>query len=317
MMRSWTAAVLALAAPALLPAQVMLTTTVGTVRYDGEPAATSVQLAPAVHFERRGLALDATSGWSTANDGSRGFDGSGSAWAATPATRHHLQLDGLVQGSVTSPANDSASSALLALGEAAWALADRGLAAGIGVAHGTIQGLPAANALRAEVRGWTELGDVTFTGAIEPTRFAGTWFVEYAGSAERAVGPLDITGSLRVREVSAAPAAVGGSAEVAWDVSRRLTADLQGGRYLRDPYQGLPPGYFLTLGLKVKLAYLAGGTGEGVGAASLGDVAVRAASNSLGFGTHGNSHRGTTQLSGSTSGPGSSSGRGSGNGHRP
>ena len=295
-------------------AQLMISTTGGSVHYDGQPSASSVQFAPEAHYERRGLSLDATGGYTTASDGSRSFDGGATGWAATRPSRGHLQLDGLVQGSLTSPAGDSASSSLFALGEVAWAGADRGVAAGAGVAHGAIQGAPSANAFRAELRGWREVGSVTLAGSLEPTRLNGSWFVEYAGSAERAVGPLDVTGSVRVREASAAPASVGGGAEVAWDLNRRITADLQAGRYLRDPYQGLPAGGFVTLGVKVKLVYLAGGTGEGVGAASLGDVTVRAAANSLGFGTHGTSHRPTSSL---PSSGGGTPGRGTGNGHRP
>ena len=294
---------------ALAMFQVMVGATVGAVHYEGLTTTSSFAVSPAIRFERHGFAVEASSGYTSGSDGGHAFDGAGTLFLSSPSTSTHLQVDGLLQGSLIAPQGDSTSSELLGLGEVAWALADHGIAAGIGAVRGAIQGTAAATALRTELRGWYGLGDVTLTASVEPTRLSGSWFVEYAGGVERAFGPFDLSGSIRLRQVPGAASNLGGSGSVSWDATQRLTAELDGGRYLRDPYQGLPAGYFVGLAVRYKIAFLRGGVGEGVGAASLGDVSVRAASSSLGFGTHGKS-RTVSQLPGK-------SGTSSGRGHKP
>ncbi len=55
--------------------------------------------------------------------------------------------------SLTHPQADSSSSAVFGLGEVAYALEGRGIAAGVGTVQATIQGTPTVGALRTEVRG--------------------------------------------------------------------------------------------------------------------------------------------------------------------
>jgi hypothetical protein len=204
----------------------------------------------------------------------------------------------------------------------AYALADRGVAAGIGTVQATIAGTSTVGAFRVELRGWQQLmdGDVTVTGSIEPTRLAGTWFTEFAAGAEWTPGAWDVSGGLRLRQVSGAGTSLGGGGSAAVDVTSRWTVELDAGRYLRDPYQGLPAGYFITLGVRLKVATWNTGTGEGVGAANLGDVSLKAAERSFGFARSGNSGpgsgSGTSGTSGRPTSPGSS-GSNSGRGHGP
>jgi hypothetical protein len=282
-----------------LNAQLTLGATAGAVHYDQQATRSSLALNPEVRYERRGLVLDASSGYTAGSDGGRVLCGDGTLWAATNQFSGHLQLDGLFQGSLTSPHADSSSSSLFALGELAYAPEGRGVAAGIGAVQGTIQGSGSVTALRTEVRGWYVHDDLTLTASIEPTHLSGSWFVEYAAGADRSIGDWDVSGGLRLRQVSGAGVALGGTGSVSWDFTPRWTAELDLGRYLRDPYQGLPAGYFVSLGVRVKLASWKEGTGEGVGAASVGDVAMH---NAL-------KHRTVSQLPGS--------GRGTGNGHKP
>jgi hypothetical protein len=304
-------------APAL-SAQLVVGATAGAVRYDGQSTTSSLALNPEVRYERRGFVLDIGGGYTAGSDGGRAADGGGTVWGSTRPGASHLQLDGLLQASLTHPRVDSSSSALFGLGEFAYALADHGIAAGLGTVQASIQGSPSVSALRTEVRGWYVLpdGDVTLTASVEPTRLAGSWFTEFAGGAEWTPGAWDISGGLRLRQVPGSGVGLGGAASFSRDVTPRWAVELDAGRYLRDPYQGLPAGYFISLGVRLKLASWKTGTGEGVGAAALGDVGLKAAERSFGFASHGNSGTGSGTGSGRTVSPGTN-GRGTGNGHKP
>lgn len=302
-----------------LSAQLVVGATAGAVKYDSQSTTTSIAVNPEIRYERRGFVLDVGGGYTTGSDGGRVGEGGGTVWGATRPTAQHLQLDGLLQVGLTHPQADSSSSAILGLGEVAYALADRGVAAGIGTVQATIAGTPTVGAFRAEIRGWQQVadGDVTLTGSIEPTRLAGAWFTEFAAGAEWTPGAWDVSGGLRLRQVSGSSPMLGGSGSAAIDVTPRWTVELDAGRYLRDPYQGLPAGYFISLGVKRKIATWKSGTGEGVGAANLGDVSLKAAERSFGFARSGNSGTGTTAGTSNRPTSAGTSGRGTGNGHRP
>jgi hypothetical protein len=309
----------AMFAPAL-SAQLVIGATAGAARYDSQSTTTSLAVNPEFRYERRGLVLDLGGGYTAGSDGGRVGEGGGTLWAATLPTDHHIQLDGLFQVGLNRPQGDSSSSSLFGLGEVAYALADRGVAVGVGTVQATIAGSATVGAFRAELRGWRQVmdGDLTVTGSIEPTRLAGAWFTEFAAGAEWTPGAWDVSGGLRLRQVSGAGTSLGGGASAAFDFTPRWTVELDAGRYLRDPYQGLPEGYFVSLGVKLKIATWKSGTGDGVGAANLGDVSLRAAERSFGFARNGNSGpgsgSGTSGTSGRTTSPGNSS---SGRGHKP
>lgn len=300
-------------------AQVYLGATGGAVHYDSQSTTSSFAFNPEIRLERPGLVFDLGGGYTAGSDGGRVGDGGLTLWAASRPSPSHLQLDGLFQGSVTRPQGDSASSALFGLGEIAYALADRGVAAGAGAVEGSIAGTPSVTALRGEVRGWYAMPDnnLTFTASIEPTRLdAATAYTELAGGAEWAPGAWDVSGGFRLRAATGATS-LGGQGAIARDLTDRINTELDFGRYLRDPFQGLPPGYFVSLAFKVKLANLRARTGQGVSAAELGDVTLKAAERSFGFGRAGATTRRTTTSLPSAAGGGSASGRGTGNGHRP
>jgi hypothetical protein len=269
-----------------LRAQLTLGATSGAVRYEQQSTTSSIAISPEARLERRGMILDASAGFTSGSDGGRVIDLGSSGWLASRPSAGHLQVDGLLQGSLTHPKGDSASSSALVLGEVAWAPEGHGVAFGLGGLTGHIQGQPSASAVRAEVRGWYDFGDVSATLSIEPTRLSGSWYTEVAAGLETSPGPFDITGSLRVRQVSGSGLAAGGQAAVSWDATPRVAVELDVGRYLRDPFQGLPAGSFVSLAVRWKLMSWKGGGAGGVGQASLGDTdpTANAAAQSLGFG---------------------------------
>ena len=273
-----------------LRAQVTVGVTSGASRYEGASTTSSFGLNPELRYERPRLIIDATGGYTSGRDGSRAGDAGASLWGATMPFAGHLQLDGLLQGGLTRPQGDSGSSLVTGLGELAYSGEGRGLAFGAGAVHGTVSGSPAANALRLEARGWFDAGFATFTASVEPTRLSGTWFTEYTGGVERSVGPVGLGVGLRLRQVPGSGATLGGQGSLSWDVSARFSAELDAGRYLTDPYQGLPAGYFVSLGIRVTLASWHTDERSGVGQASLGDVNL-AAGQAFGISRHGNKAR--------------------------
>jgi hypothetical protein len=301
----------------VLSAQLVLGATAGAVKYDAQSTTTSLALNPEIRYENRGFVLDVGGGYTAGSDGGRVADGGGTIWGSTRPQTSHFQLDGLLQMSLTHPQADSSSSAVFGLGEVAYTLAGRGIAAGLGTVQATIQGTPTVGAFRTELRGWAVVadGDVTLTGSVEPTRLAGAWFTEFATGAEWTPGAWDVSAGLRLRQATGSGTTLGGAGSVSRDVTPRWAVELDLGRYLKDPYQGLPAGYFISLGVKLKIANWRTGTGEGVGAASLGDVSLKAAERSFGFSSHGGTATTSGSGSGRTTSPGNS-GSG-GNGHKP
>lgn len=310
-----SAAAAAVTVAPTVSAQLVIGATAGAVKYDSQSTTTSFALNPEVRYERRGFVLDIGAGYTAGSDGGRVADGGGTIWGSTRPGASHVQLDGLLQMSLTHPQADSSSSAVFGLGEVAYALEGRGIAAGLGTVQATIQGTPTLGAFRTEVRGWYVLpdGDVTLTASVEPTHLAGTWFTEFAAGAEWTPGAWDVSGGLRMRQVPGSGVTLGGAGSASYNVTPRWSVELDAGRYLKDPYQGLPAGYFISLGVKLKVATWKSGTGEGVGAANLGDVSLKAAERSFGFASHGNSGPGSGSGSGRTVSPGSGRGRG----HKP
>ncbi len=307
---------LGLATPAR--AQIYLGATGGAVHYDSQSTTSSFEFNPEIRFERPRFVFDLGGGYTAGSDGEREGTGGGTLWLASRPSPAHFQVDGLFQGSTTQPQAEAASSALFGLGELAYVPGQRGVAAGVGAIQGSIAGTPGVTALRTELRGWFAQpdNDLTFTGSIEPTEMSSAWFTEFAAGAEWSPGPWDISGNLRLRAPSSTTS-LGGAASVARDLSDHITMELDVGRYLSDPYQGLPPGNFASLGIKIKLANLRAQTGEGVSAAELGDVTLRAAASSFGFGRTGVKATGRSSTSLPSSASGGSTTRGTGNGHRP
>lgn len=290
-------------------AQLVLGASAGVVRYDQQSTTGSLVLAPEIRLERPRFMFDAAGGYTAGSDGGRIGEATGTIWGATRPFSGGYQLDGLVQASTTQPQADSSSQELFVLGELAWSLADRGVGVGLGTVQAGIQGTPAVSAFRAELRGWYVLADsaLTLTGSIEPTQLQGSWFTELAGGAEWTPGSWDVSAGLRLRAVSGAGLSLGGESSVSRDINAQWAVELDAGRYLRDPFQGLPAGYYVSLGVRLKLASWRSASSEGVGAMELGDLSMKAARGAFGMRT----------VSSLPAPSGGNSGRGSGNGHRP
>jgi hypothetical protein len=101
---------------------------------------------------------------------------------------------------------------------------------------------------------------------------------------------------------------------LAWHLSGRLALEGTGGKYLPDPYQGLPGGRFLTLGIRWTIWEPAWLSHEGVGQANsdLDQLTNQLAFNSSSSAQGGGKNSNVPGISKSHGG-----GNGSGRGHKP
>jgi hypothetical protein len=161
----------------------------------------------------------------------------------------------------------------MGVGEVAFAGEGRGMAFGLGGGYGKITGQPSVGAFKLRGRGWFDAGPLSLTVAAEPTVIAGSWYADMSVGAWTEFGPIEGNASFQVRQAKSSGTSAGGALEVAWHFTNRLAAQISGGRYLRDPFQGLPAGNFLTLGVKVLLWQPPAPTGDrAVGDSPLGEV---------------------------------------------
>ena len=119
-----------------LSAQLNLGATAGAVRYEQVGGTGSLGVNPDLTLTGRRLLWNVGGTATTASDGSRSLEGATTLWGATPMVASHVQLDGMLQGSYTSPTGDSASYSLLGFGEAAFTGENYGVAIGGGVMQG-------------------------------------------------------------------------------------------------------------------------------------------------------------------------------------
>jgi hypothetical protein len=202
-------------------------------------------------------------------------------------------------------------------GEIALASPGRGIAIGVGGTSGMLQGQAAVNALRLGARAWIAKGPASVAFAVAPTRLVGAWFTDYGGRVQVEQGALTALGGMTVRQGSGLTASAGIDAAVIRRTGSRVSLEASGGRYLRDPYQALPAGWYLTAGLRLMLwtppsKALASNVGQAaLSAVSVGGLAATA--------TPGMS--GTRSVPAVSSGTGTGTGAGStnagGRGHRP
>jgi hypothetical protein len=276
------AALVTVAAP--IRAQLNLGVHAGAVRYEQLPGTGSFVLNPELTLPgvRRLFSLSASA--TTASDGSRSIEGGATLWGATPAVAEHLQLDGMLQGSYTNPRGDSTSYSLLGFAEAAFTGDDYGFALGGGAVRGVITGQPAVNGLRASVRGWRDVGPVSLALSVQPTVLsARIWFTDVTANAEVDPGRSEIAGTLLLRQSPGTGLDLGGEASFAYHVTARLAFAASAGRYLRDPFQGLPQGFHVNVGVVLTLWRPRAAESEGVGKADLTDLELKA----LGINPHG------------------------------
>ncbi len=284
----------------------------GTVSYENVATINSVSVNPDLLVTGQYFLFDATANAVTATGGTRLIQGGTTFWGATPPFARHLQLTGLVQAQGTKPEGNVASTALQAFGEIALAKPGRGVAVGMGGVRGQLQGQPAVNALRMGARAWMSAAAATFAVAVEPTRLGGSWFTDYGGRVQAYRGPMTLVGGVTVRQGSGLTTAAGVDAIAVWRSPGRVSLEASGGHYLRDPYQALPAGWYLTAGMRVMLWRPPSSLfGSNVSQASLSTVSAASQATST-FGSSG-----TRTVPGvgksTTTGGGSSTGRG----HRP
>ena len=260
-------------APSRLFGQFSVSGNAGAVHYEQAASENSAGLSPEFRLESRHVAFGLAGAVTGGSDGGRVASLGPSLWAATNPIFPHVQLAGQLAAQYTSPHGDSSSYAAMGLGEVAFAGAGRGLAFGLGGGFGKIEGQTGVSAFKARGRGWFDYGPLALTLSAEPTFIAGSWYADVSLGAWTEFGPIEGTASLQWRQAASSGAAAGGSLELAWHFTDRLAAQISGGRYLRDPFQGLPAGTFLTVGVKVLLWQPAGDDSEGgVGVSPLGDV---------------------------------------------
>lgn len=314
-----TRTVLALLVPAAsgvpLQAQLTVAVTGGTVRYEDVARTSSLSVSPDLLIVRPYLFFDATASASSGTGGTRVIQGGTTFWGATPPLGRHLQLTGLIQAQGTKLEGDVWSSAGQAFGEVAFARPGRGVALGAGGVRGQLQGQPAVNALRTGARAWTTAGPAWLAFSVQPTRMSdtsgGAWFTDYAGRVQLNRGAWIVVGDAIVRQGSGLTTSAGMDAAAFWRSPRGFSFEVSGGRYLRDPYQALPAGWYLTAGVRVTLwAPRSGGLRSSVGQATLSTVGV---ASQAGSGFQGASATRSVPAVTKPTSPGSGTGRG----HRP
>ncbi len=302
-----------LAAAAPLRAQLNLGASAGAVRYEQVPGTTSLELNPDLTLTATRVLFNVTADATTASDGSGTLAGGGTLWGATRPVVGHLQLDGWLQGVYTKPAGDSSSYSALAFGEAAWAGDAGGFGLGVGGMTGFITGQGSVEAIRGSARGWHDVGPVSLGLAVQPTLLSTkVWFTDMSGSLEWDPGRSEITGTALLRQSPATGLDLGGELAFTYHITTRVAFAASAGRYLRDPFQGLPQGFHVNAGVVLTLWRPHAAEGEGVSKGELTDLDLKA----LGLSLHGLGHSlirtnpaTSKKLSGSGSGS-SSFGRG-------
>ena len=265
-------------------AQLTLGATAGDVAYEQVAGTSSFAFEPTLTLPgvRRLFNLSASA--TTASDGSRSLEGGATLWGATPPVAEHLQLDGMLQGAYTSPRGDSTSYSLLAFVEGAFTGDDGGFAVGGGALRGGITGQSSVNALRASVRGWRDLGPVSLGLAVQPTALSTrVWFTDLTVNAEVDPGRAEVSGTALLRQSPGTGLDLGGEASFTYHLTPRVALAASAGRYLRDPFQGLPQGLHVNVGAVLTVWRPHVAESEGVGKADLTDLELKA----LGISPHG------------------------------
>lgn len=309
---------LALAATGVpLHAQLTVALTGGTVRYENVATTSSLSVSPDLLITHPYVFFDATANAASGTGGTRVIQGGATFWGATPPMGRLVQLTGLVQAQGTKPEGDVWSSAGQAFGEIAFARPGRGVAVGAGGARGQLQGQPAVNALRTGARAWTAAGPAWVALSVQPTRMSdtagGAWFTDVAGRVQLMRGAWIVVGGATVRQGSGLTTSAGMDAAAFWRSPRGVSFEASGGRYLRDPYQALPAGWYLTAGVRLTL-WTPGGGGlrSNVSQATLSTVGV---GSQAGTGFQGSSA--TRSVPGVTKPTSSGGSTNTGRGHRP
>jgi hypothetical protein len=142
----------------------------------------------------------------------------------------------------------------------------------------------------------------------------GTWFTDYGARVQAYQGPWILLGGATIRQGSGITTSAGMDAAAVWHPPGRVSVEMSGGRYLRDPYQALPAGWYLSAGLRFTLWTPPAVTGgASVRQASLTTLTIGGQSTLAGSTT-----RSVPSVTKSTGGTGTGTGSANtGRGHRP
>jgi hypothetical protein len=212
-----------------------------------------MSLNPDLLINHPRMLFDANASATTATDGTRAVQGSGTLWGATPPLGGPVQFTGLLQAQGYKPDGLASSASALAFGEVAIAGGHGGFAAGIGGVSGTVEGQGSVSALRTGARAWANLGLASLSAFAQPTLLSGSWFTDYGIRLQGFPGSWILVGGTTVRQGSGITTSAGVDGAAIWRSKGRLSLEFSGGRYLRDPYQGLPAGWYVSTGVRLML----------------------------------------------------------------
>jgi hypothetical protein len=175
-------------------------------------------------------------------------------WGATPPLGRGLRLsaEGILAGTTIS--NGGWTAAAHGLGELVWSAPKWGIGVGAGPSAGWIANDTSVRALHTRVRLWWRPGGPdagsNWQVFVEPTHFGNAWFTDASAGVTLERGQVVLSLGAVARLSSVYGSTGGGSTFLQLFVAPAVSLELAGGSYLRDPYQGLPRGGFLTLGLR-------------------------------------------------------------------
>src|SRR5438093_1769306 len=235
------------AAPLVLAAQRQASVGAGTgvVRYAGGSSFSALTVAPAAQSLSSSLYLAANASVSLLERGVWASQGRGDIWSALAQRgRTRVAVSGTIGFSTRSDGVAAGSGSALIEG------VRDGVALGAGIVSGVIQHETGVAAFRARGRAWWQLGTPTqLSLTTEATRLLGAWYTDIVGGASfdgpRIVGSLWLSGRLSKTSTGAA------SATLQYFLTPTLAVEASGGKYLRDPYQGLPRAGFIPGGFRV------------------------------------------------------------------
>ena len=242
------------AAPAAAQTDASVGFGVGTVRYEGGAAFSSASLASALRYAAPTFVADGSGSIASLPTGVWASQGRLGLWGATPPLRGGLRLsaEGILAG--TTRSDGGWTSAAHGLGELVWSAPTWGIGVGAGPSAGWIANDTSVTALHTRVRLWWRpsdaAGGTNWQLSVEPTRFGDAWFTDASAGVTLERGPAVLWLGAAARLSSAYGSTGGGSTFLQLFVAPSVSLELGGGNYLRDPYQGLPRGGFLTLGIR-------------------------------------------------------------------
>ena len=240
--------------PVLFQTQATVGFGVGTVRFAGGSRLSVASVTPTLQLVSPSLESDFVGALAALPGGAWFAQGRADLWGATAPLDDAWRLGGEGIWTGTTRSDDGRTAALHGVAEVLWVRPDWGLALGAGPSAGwnsTDSITPWVTALHTRARAWWTTGGATWAASVEPTRFLGAWFTDFAASVTIERGAVRATAwsSLRASRVYASSGAA--SALVQLYVSPSMALEVGGGSYLRDFYQWFPRAGFITAAIRL------------------------------------------------------------------